>query len=82
MKNLELNSMETVEEEEMAPRDMAAKPAQPDEDDVVSIDSQPESHKRPRSPVADDQRESSEFTRILEEFAADKLSRTEKPRMD
>jgi hypothetical protein len=61
---------------------MAAEPVQLDDEDIVSIDSQPESRKRSRSPVADDQRETSEFTWILDQLVADKSLHTEKPRLD
>ena len=49
-----------------------------DRDKVVSIDSQPESHKRPRSPVADDERQSSEFVQVLEKYCADKVAEKKK----
>jgi hypothetical protein len=78
MKNLELDS-KMVDDEAMAPVDMTTMPQMDvDDDDVVSIDSQPESHKRPRSPVADDERASSEFVQILEDFHADKVAEKQK----
>jgi hypothetical protein len=79
MKNLELSSIQ--EDEEMAPKDMAVEPAR-DDDDVMSIDSQPESHKRPRSPVADDERENSEFVQILESPAIADQSHAERQKLD
>jgi hypothetical protein len=67
MRTLELNS---------GPCDMAASPPMVDlEDyDYVSISSQPESHKRPASPVADDEREQSELVQLLDQFRAYKAA--------
>jgi hypothetical protein len=80
MKNLEVSSR-LVNDKAMAPQDMVALPLMDvNEDDIVSINLQPELHKRSRSPVADDKWESSEFVQILEAHHADKV--TEKQKLD
>jgi hypothetical protein len=79
MKNLEIVSG-LIDNEAMAPCDMTTMPMEVDEEDAVSINSQPKSRKRSRSP-ADDNGPSSEFI-VLDSPAIADILQAEKAQID